>query len=90
MINLKDYNIPSLRELLKRAAKDSDAASFIYFGERHPGPADFAVIIVKGAEQVEMTAQALERLKLYTPGKPIEDGMPMHGTEIPPPTATAI
>ncbi len=82
-MKLSDYNIPNLHEVLKRAQKDSDPASAIYFGE-HPSKPEFAVIIVKGEAPVKMVAAELERLKLLTPGKPIEDGMPLRGTEFPP------
>lgn len=82
-IQISEYTIPNLRTLLRDANKDTDPASILFFGPNGKHDAEFAVIIVKGTEQVKVVANNLEAMKFYTPGKPINPAKQTRGIEYP-------
>jgi hypothetical protein len=82
-INLSDWNIPKLSQLLKDANADTDPVSILFFGTNGKEDAQFAVIVVKGQTETKLVAHMLETMKLYTPGKPINPANGTRGTEYP-------
>jgi hypothetical protein len=63
--------LPSTKQLLAAAAKDTDRVSIYSLGDTLER-ADLAVIVLKGRDELRLFRDWAERNGLLTPGKPVE------------------
>ena len=69
-MDLNDYELGSIKKMLKAAQKDTDAASMTVLGENMAN-AEGCVLILKGRRETQWLYQTLVRQGRLTHSKPI-------------------